>query len=178
MSETIEIEVTVDGTRVRSISAESVPVPFGRGGGHRRDSRGHHVREGPGLESVLLASSDGGRSWSTKRPDWWQFFDHSLDPESSRARFFENQASMTSDVFGVLRDGTLLWAFTQNPAAMTGAETTRDCHILRSDAAAASPGTGRMGRPSTICPAIQTTLSYTALGATRWCLRSSRNRQV
>ena len=137
MSETIEIEVTVDGTRVRSISAESVPVPFGRGApiGATADGTLYaaFATEGPGLESVRLASSDGGRSWSTKRLDWWQFFDHSLDPESSRARFFKNRQSMRSDAFGVLRDGTLLWAFEENPTAPVVDEPTRECYVIRSE---------------------------------------------
>ena len=137
MSETIEIEVTVDGTRVRSISAESVPVTFGRGAPIGATAGGTlyaaFATEGPGLESDLLASSDGGRSWSSKRLDWWQFFDRTLDPESSQARFFENRVSMRSDAFGVLRDGTLLWAFEENPSAPVVGEETRDCHVIRSE---------------------------------------------
>ena len=137
MSETIKIEVTVDGTRVRSISAESVPVTFGRGAPIGATAGGTlyaaFATEGPGLESDLLASSDGGQSWSSKRLDWWQFFDRTLDPESSQARFFENRVSMRSDAFGVLRDGTLLWAFEENPSAPVVGEETRDCHVIRSE---------------------------------------------
>ena len=134
MSKTIEIEVTVDGKRVRSVSAESVQVPFGRGApiGATADGALYaaFATEGPGLESDLLASSDGGRSWSRRRLDWRQFFDHTLDPKSMQALFYRNRASMRSDAFGVLSDGTLLWAFEENPVVD---EPTRECHIIRSE---------------------------------------------
>jgi hypothetical protein len=73
-----EINVTVDGDALRTVPAEFIPIPFGRGAPiGMTDDRilyAGFATGGPGLESVLLASTDGGRSWSEKRLDWWQFF--------------------------------------------------------------------------------------------------------
>ena len=132
--ESINIQVTRQGECVKTIPADSVPTPFGRGApiGMTEDGVLHagFSTEGPGLESVLLTSSDGGKSWSGKRLDWWQFFDHKLDPESFQASFFVNRRSMQGDAFGVLRDGTLLWAFHEN--ANLG-EGVSNCYTIRSE---------------------------------------------
>ena len=102
--------------------------------------------EGPGLESVLVSSSDGGRSWSGKRLDWWQFhYRASLtetisdpvtkiyEPESALSRFFNNRRFMNSDAFGVLKNGTLLWVFEESPKISKYNHGTTDCYIIRSE---------------------------------------------
>lgn len=109
------IVVTVNGERVRTVPAQFVVVPFGRGAPIGRTQDGvlyaGFSTEGPGLESILLASSDEGRTWRQRRLDWWQFFDQTLARDSLRWLFFDNRWALRSDSFGVLRDGTLLWAF-------------------------------------------------------------------
>ena len=84
--ETGEIKVTTDGKFVRAIPAEFIPVPLGRGSpvGMTDDGALYaaFATEGPGLESTLLRSTDSGRSWSEKRLDWWQFFNHTVGRDS------------------------------------------------------------------------------------------------
>ena len=83
---TEEIKVTADGKLVRAVPAEFIPVPFGRGSPIGTTSNGilyaAFATEGPGLESTLLSSTDGGRSWTEKRLDWWQFFNHTVGRDS------------------------------------------------------------------------------------------------
>lgn len=59
-----KINVTADGTVVRTVLAEFIPVPFGRGApiGLANDGTLYagSATEGPGLEIVLLTSRDGG----------------------------------------------------------------------------------------------------------------------
>lgn len=54
-------------------------MPFGRGAPIGRAGDGTlyagFSTEGPGLESALLKSVDGGKTWEEKRLDWWEFFD-------------------------------------------------------------------------------------------------------
>jgi len=77
--ETRQLEITVDGEPTRTIPAEFIAVPFGRGAPIGRAGDGTlyagFSTEGPGLESALLKSVDGGKTWEEKRLDWWEFFD-------------------------------------------------------------------------------------------------------
>lgn len=95
-------------------------VPFGRGApiGRTRDGTLYAAfsTEGPGLESILLSSSDEGRTWCQKRLDWWQFFDHNLARDSVRWLFFDYRWMLRSDSFGILRDGGKSW---QGPVRIT-----------------------------------------------------------
>lgn len=136
VSQKCQIKVTVDGKEVRTLPAQLAAVPFGRGApvGRTQDGTlyaGFHT-EGPGLESVLLSSSNEGRTWRRRRLDWWQFFDHNLARDSMRWLFFDNRWALRSDSFGVLRDGTLLWAFRQasDECKMGGLEP--ESYVIRS----------------------------------------------
>ena len=150
MPESIDIRVTLDQSEVKTISAESSPTPFGRGApiGMRSDGilYAGFATEGPGLESVLVSSSDGGRNWSRKRLDWWQFQHRAsltetisdpvtkiYEPESALSRFFNNRRFMNSDAFGVLKNGTLLWVFEESPKISEYNHGTTDCYIIRSE---------------------------------------------
>ncbi len=130
------IEVTVDGKGVRAVPAEFVEVPFGRGAPIGRTQDGTlyagFSTEGPGLESVLLASSDEGRTWRQKRLDWWQFFDHTLARDSTRWLFFDYRWVLRSDSFGILRDGALLWAFRQAGADCKSGGLEAESYVIRS----------------------------------------------
>ena len=132
LTETGEIKVTADGKFVRAISAEFVPVLPGRGSPIGMTDNGTlyaaFATEGPGLESILLRSTDGGRSWSEKQLDWWQFFDHTVGRDSLEFRFWDNRWAMRNQSFGVLRDGALLWAFEQDAA-----DLEKECYIIRSE---------------------------------------------
>ena len=113
--------------QVRTVPAQLVEVPFGRGApmGRTRDGvlYAGFSTEGPGLESILLASGDEGRTWRQKRLDWWQFFDQALARDSWPWLFFDNRWALRSDSFGVLRDGTLLWAFRHGSRWLRGRGT-------------------------------------------------------
>ena len=132
-----EIRVTIDGQDVRTIPAEVVPVPFGRGAPIGRTENGTlyagFSTEGPGLESVLLCSTDEGRSWSEKRLDWRQFLDHTAARDSMEFLFWEKRWAMTSDSFGILKDGTLVWAFLQNLDQLSVQGMEEACFIIRSE---------------------------------------------
>ena len=131
-----QIEVTIDGEKVRAVPARFVEVPFGRGAPIGRTQDGvlyaGFSTEGPGLESILLASSDEGRTWRQKRLDWWQFFDQTLARDSSRWLFFDNRWALRSDSFGILRDGTLLWAFRQAADGCGVAGLEAESYVIRS----------------------------------------------
>ena len=130
--ETGEIKVTTDGKFVRAIPAEFIPVPLGRGSpvGMTDDGALYaaFATEGPGLESTLLRSTDGGRSWSEKRLDWWQFFNHTVGRDSMEFHFWDNRWAMRNQSFGVLKNGALLWAFGQDAA-----DLEKECYIIRSE---------------------------------------------
>lgn len=130
------IAVTVNGKRVRTVPARFVQVPFGRGAPLGRTQDGvlyaGFSTEGPGLESILLSSSDEGRTWRQRRLDWWQFFDQTLARDSSRWLFFDNRWALRSDSFGILRDGTLLWAFLQAADGCGVAGLEAECYVIRS----------------------------------------------
>ena len=130
--ETVEIKVTTDGQFVRTVPAEFVPVPFGRGSPIGMTDEGTlyaaFATEGPGLESTLLRSTDGGRSWSEKRLDWWQFFDHTVGRDSMEFLFWDNRWAMRNQSFGVLKEGVLLWVFEQDAA-----DLEKECYIIRSE---------------------------------------------
>ena len=130
------IAVTVNGEKIRTVPAQFVVVPFGRGApmGRTRDGvlYAGFSTEGPGLESILLASSDEGRTWRQKRLDWWQFFDHNLARDSSRWLFFDNRWALRSDSFGILRDGTLIWAFLQIADGCGAGGLEAECYVIRS----------------------------------------------
>ena len=132
LTEMAEIKVTADGQFVRAIPAEFIPVPLGRGSpiGITDDGALYaaFATEGHGLESALLHSTDGGRSWSEKRLDWWQFFNHTVGRDSLEFRFWENRWVMRNQSFGVLKDGALLWAFEQDAANLE-----KECYIIRSE---------------------------------------------
>ena len=131
-----QIAVTVNGERIRTVPAQFAVVPFGRGApiGRTRDGvlYAGFSTEGPGLESILLASSDEGRTWRQNRLDWWQFFDHTLARDSSRWLFFDNRWALRSDSFGILRDGTLLWAFRQAADGCGVAGLEAEAYVIRS----------------------------------------------
>ena len=131
-----QIAVTVNGERIRTVPAQFVVVPFGRGApiGRTRDGvlYAGFSTEGPGLDSILLASSDEGRTWRQKRLDWWQFFDQTLARDSSRWLFFDNRWALRSDSFGILRDGTLLWAFRQAADGCGVAGLEAESYMIRS----------------------------------------------
>ncbi len=80
--ETGQIKVTVDGKSVRTVPAEFISVPFGRSApiGMADDGAFYtgFATAGPGLESVLLASTDGGQSWSENWLDGGSFSTTSL----------------------------------------------------------------------------------------------------
>ena len=122
LTEMKEIKVTADGQFVRAVPAEFIPVPLGRGSpiGMTGDGTLYaaFATEGPGLESTLLRSVDGGRSWSEKRLNWSQFFNHTVGRDSLEFRFWENRWAMRNQSFGVLKDGALLWAFEQDAAGI------------------------------------------------------------
>ena len=130
--ETGEIKVTTDGKFVRAIPAAFIPVPLGRGSpvGMTDDGALYaaFATEGPGLESTLLRSTDGGRSWSEKRLDWWQFFNHTVGRDSMEFHFWDNRWAMRNQSFGVLKNGALLWAFEQDAA-----DLEKECYIIRSE---------------------------------------------
>ena len=132
-----QVEVTVDGKRVRSIPAESVAVPFGRGApiGMTDDGTLYAAfhTEGPALESELLASADGGRTWSHKRLDWWQFSQRADSHDSLAFLFWDNRWAITNDSFGVLRDGTLLWAFLRNSGWYEISGLEPESYVIRSE---------------------------------------------
>lgn len=118
--ETGKIKVTADGQFVRAIPVEFIPVPLGRASPIDMTDNGTlyaaFATEGPGLESTLLSSTDSGRSWSEKRLDWWQFFNHAVARDSLEFLFWDNRWAMRNQSFGVLKDGALLWAFEQDAA--------------------------------------------------------------
>lgn len=130
------IAVTVNGERIRTVPAQFVEVPFGRGApmGRTRDGvlYAGFSTEGPGLESILLASGDEGRTWRQRRLDWWQFFDQALPRDSWPWLFFDNRWALRSDSFGVLRDGTLLWAFRQAADGCEVGGLEAECYVIRS----------------------------------------------
>ena len=132
LTEIGEIKVTADGKFVRAIPAEFVPVPLGRGSPIGMTDDGvlyaAFATEGPGLESTLLRSTDGGRSWSEKWLDWWQFFNHTVGRDSMEFRFWDNRWAMRNQSFGVLKNGALLWAFEQDAA-----DLEKECYIIRSE---------------------------------------------
>ena len=117
--ETGEIKIAVDGAQIRTIAAEFISLPFGRGAPIGRANDGSlyagFSAEGPALESILVQSTDGGRTWTEQRLDWWTFFDQSLEHDSLRFHFWDFRWALRSDAFGVLGDGTLLWAFQHTP---------------------------------------------------------------
>jgi len=130
------LAVTVNGKRIRTVPAQFVVVPFGRGAPIGRTQDGvlyaGFSTEGPGLESILLASSDEGRTWRQRRLDWWQFFDHTLARDSWGWLFFDNRWALRSDAFGILRDGTLLWAFRQAADGCGDSGLEAECYVIRS----------------------------------------------
>ena len=132
-----ELQITLDGRPVRTLEAEQVQVPPGRGApiGMTADGTLYAALaiEGPGLESVLLSSTDQGRSWAQQPLDWRQFADHTLAPDAPRAEFFKNRWAMRNDSFGVLRDGTLLWAFNQVLTPYGFAGPGGDLFVIRSE---------------------------------------------
>jgi hypothetical protein len=129
---TEEIKVTADGKLVRAVPAEFIPVPFGRGSPIGTTGNGilyaAFATEGPGLESTLLSSTDGGRSWTEKRLDWWQFFNHTVGRDSLEFLFWDNRWAMRNQSFGVLKNGALLWAFEQDAA-----DLEKECYVIRSE---------------------------------------------
>ena len=132
ITETGEIKVTADGKFVRTVPAEFIPVPLGRGSPIGMTDNGTlyaaFATEGPGLESILLRSTDGGRSWSEKRLDWWQFFNHTVGRDSMEFLFWDNRWAMRNQSFGVLKNGVLLWAFEQDAA-----DLEKECYVIRSE---------------------------------------------
>ena len=70
ITETGEIKVTAGGKLVRAVTAEFIPVSFGRGSPIGMTGNGilytAFATEGPGLESTLLSSTDDGRGWAEK----------------------------------------------------------------------------------------------------------------
>ena len=109
LTEIGEIKVTTDGKCVRTIPAEFVPVPLGRGSPIGMTDSGilyaAFATEGPGLESTLLRSTNGGRSWTERRLDWWQFFNHAVGRDSPEFLFWDNRWAMRNQSFGVLKNG-------------------------------------------------------------------------
>ena len=134
--ETAQIEISIDGDPTRTIAAEFIAVPFGRGAPIGRTEDGTlyagFSSEGPGLESVLLKSVDGGKTWSEKRLDWWTFFDQSLELDSPRFHFWDYRWAMRNDSFGVLADGTLLWAFQQTALPFEVDPLEMESYVIRS----------------------------------------------
>ena len=147
-----KIDVTVDGKTVRSVPAEFVPVPFGRGAPIGRTPDGTlfaaFSTEGLALESVLLSSADDGRSWSERRLDWRQFSSPKLGfdvlfassspepPDEAKMAlysFFEYRWAMSSDSFGVLKNGALVWAFLQNLGTYGVGGGGTDAYIIKSE---------------------------------------------
>ena len=132
LTETSEIKVTADGKFVRAVPAEFIPVPLGRGSPIGMTDAGTlyagFATEGPGLESTLLSSTDGGRSWSERRLNWWQFFNHTVERDSLEFLFWDNRWAMRNQSFGVLRNGVLLWAFEQDAA-----DLEKECYVIRSE---------------------------------------------
>lgn len=135
--QTCEIRVTVDADVVRTLPAEFVAVPFGRGAPIGMTDGGTlyagFSTEVPGIESILLASTDGGRTWSEKRLDWWQFLDHTAERDSPRTVFWENRWATRNDSFGVLKNGALLWAFLQNPDSYGAPGMDEEGYVIRSE---------------------------------------------
>ena len=93
-----KVKITIDCEPTHTIPAEFIAMPFGRGApiGLTADGTLYtgFSTESPGLESALLKSVDGDKTWEEKRLDWWDFFAQRLPLNALHFHFWNYRWAM------------------------------------------------------------------------------------